>query len=253
MKSIKTLGITIKRIDLGEADRLLTIFTYELGKVRAVVRGAKKLLSKLAGHVEPLSETSFQLHEGKSFYTVTGAELQSSFTTIRDDLSKTGLALSFLESIDSLTAEDEPHMVVYNQLVESLNVLEESDQSLTDRLLKVHFTLKLLSELGYLPELTCCVSCHQPLVPSDNRFSSHLGGVVGAECQHQDFEAIKLSDTAIKGMRLFLDQPVTVSERLKVEKGVLRELEDTIENYLHYHVGRELHSANFTKSTFLSH
>ena len=251
MRSIKTQGIVIKRMELGEADRLLTIFTCELGKVRALARGVRKPLSKLAGHLEPGSVTDCQLHEGRSFYLVTGAEMSGSFTGIRDKLAKTSLACYLLEMVDALTHDGEVQPSIFHLLRDSLTLLESPDYETNGQLLTSAFRLQLLADLGYLPETARCVHCQQVLLPEGNVFSLHLGGILGADCARQDFETLPISTDAIKAMRLLLDQPLAIIYRLKVNKKVLAELDVITENYLHYHVGRPLYSASFLKEATL--
>lgn len=247
MKSIKTHGIIIKRMELGEADRLLTIFTYELGKVRALAKGSRKPLSRLAGHLEPFSLTDCQLHEGKSFYLVTGASIETAFAGIRADLTKTSLACYFLEMVDSLTVDLQAQLTVFELLRESLVVLESVSRKEDYTLLRAAFSLKLLTDLGYLPELTRCVNCHQLLYPEGNGFSARAGGLLCPQCRLTDYDTLAISGNTIKAMRLLLAEPMSVISRVRISHSVLQELEAIIEAYLYYHVGRELYSSHFIK------
>ena len=245
MKSIKTQAIILKRTDLGEADRLLTLFTSGQGKVKAVVKGAKKPLSRLAGHLEPFAVTACQLQEGRNFYTVTGAEVSEPFIELRDDLRKTSLAYYYAEMVDSLTEEDEPHAAIFNLLHQTLQLLEASSED-DIALLTPVFALKLLAELGYHPELSVCANCHEPLEPSDHHFSARLGGLLGPECQKADY--VKLSLNTIKVLRLLLSQPIEVIYRLKPDQINHDELQKVTEHYINYHTERELRSKPFTET-----
>ncbi len=245
MKSIKAQGIVIKRMDLGEADRLLTIYTDRAGKVRALAKGSRRPLSKLAGHIEPFSHTVFELHEGKSFYVITGADLEVGFLGLRDDLEKTSLAYYLLEMVDALTTDNEAHEAVFELLRDGLTLLEHPAESVATRLFVTAFILKLLAEVGYLPELDSCVHCQKPLQPEDNFFSASLGGIVGPECRQEASDRQKINATALKAMRLFLAKPIEVVYRCTLSPQTLGELEYIIENYLQYHVGRQLYSRVF--------
>lgn len=247
MKSIKTTGIILKRTDFGEADRLLTIFSHDQGKVRALAKGARKTLSKLGGHLEPGFMTAFQLSEGRSFYVVTGADLQYPYENIRYELRKTSIAYYLLEAVDSLTVENQSHLNVFRLLSDGLVLLETVPSGLTEVFIAPAFTLKLLAELGYLPELGECVNCHQILCPEGNAFSAQYGGILCTDCQRFDYGAMKLSANTIKIMRLLLENKLEILLRLSPDPIMIDELTAIIENYLHHHSDREMRSLSFVR------
>jgi DNA repair protein RecO (recombination protein O) len=253
MKSIKTTGIVLKQTNFGEADRLLTIFSYDQGKVRALAKGARKTLSKLGGHLEPGSMTAFQLSEGRSFYVVTGADLQYAYADIRTELRKTSIAYYLFESVDALTVEQQAHPHIFSLLSDGLVLLETVEPGPTEAMLPPAFTLKLLAGLGYLPELGVCVNCQQPLEPEGNMFSPRLGGILCVNCQQLDYGAIVLSATTIKVMRLILDNKLEFILRLNPEATVIRELTQIIEIYLQQHSDREMKSLRFVKEVIDSY
>lgn len=251
MKSIKTPTLIIKHQDFGEADRLLTLLSYDLGKVRAINRGARKPLSKLAGHLEPFSLTDCQLQEGRTFYTVTSAQLTHSFPTIRSQLSKTSLVSYWLEMVDTLLPDAEPQPTLFVLLQQSLHILESSDLQADDQLLTAGFSLKFLSNIGYLPEMMHCVACHAPLEPTKNRFSARLGGILDDGCWGTDPAALPIAADTIKAMRLLTQQSITIIPRLALVPSVLKELENITELYLHYQVGRPLRSVGFVREALI--
>lgn len=252
MRSKKVTGIVLKRMDFGEADRLLTVFSFESGKIRALAKGSRKPLSKMAGHIEPCSMTHFQLTEGRNFYVVTGAEMQYPYGDIRQELTKTSLAYYLLEMVDALTVEEEAHPRAFNLLSDGLVLIESLPEEHDNALIATAFAVKLLTELGYLPELSACVQCHNQLTPESNAFSASMGGLLCAECQRLDYGAIPLSATAIKALRLFIDQPLTVVQRLNLDTSVLRELELVTTSSLQQHSDRDLRSASFVREMLAS-
>ena len=88
MHSSKASGIIIKRSNFAEADRILTILTDRLGKIKAIAKGVRKTRSHLAGSLEPYMLVDLQLHEGKTFYIVTGAEIMEEYQNIHSDSIK---------------------------------------------------------------------------------------------------------------------------------------------------------------------
>lgn len=247
MKSLKTTAIVLKRTDFGEADRLLTLFSYDQGKLRALAKGARRPLSKLGGHLEPGSMTAFQLTEGRNFYIVTGAELQYSYADMRDQLRKTSLAYYLLEAVESLTVEQQAHPSAFSLLSDGLVLLETVTPGPTESLLSPAFTLKLLADLGYLPELGLCVHCAKPLEPEENAFSAQMGGILCPDCQSRDYGAIALSATTIKVMRILLENKLEIILRLNPDRKVITELTRIIEGYLQHHTDREMKSLSFVR------
>lgn len=246
-RSLKTIGLILKRQDFGEADRLLTIFSYDKGKLKAIAKGVRKPLSKMAGHLEPFSMTSFQLSEGRNFYTVTGADLQEAFADIRTNLGKTSVALYFLEAVDALTVDNEPHWSAFQLTIDTLAILEAMPGIQKRRVLTVGFSLKLLAELGYLPELQSCVSCTKVLVPEKIVFSSSFGGLLCEDCQRLDYAAIKLSTNSVKAMRILIAEPVGMASRLGLSDAVLDELEQVAQQFLQHHTEREMRTSGFVR------
>ncbi|MFA6492884.1 MAG: DNA repair protein RecO, partial [Patescibacteria group bacterium] len=93
----KTRGIILKRTNLNEADRILTIFTENNGRIKAVAKGIRKTLSKLAGHLELFCLTDFVIAEGRNLDTITAAETQKCFINLRGDLESTNVAYYLAE------------------------------------------------------------------------------------------------------------------------------------------------------------
>lgn len=245
-RSHKTAAIVLKRLDLGEADRLLTLFTLEKGKIRAINRGGRKVLSKLAGHLEPFSLSHCQLEEGRQFYTITAADLQEGFPAIRRQLGRTGEAYCLLEMVDALTIDEVAQPSVYRLLAAALELLADGR-----RLLHSAFTLKLLAEVGYQPDLHQCGQCQRRLEPTGLGYSRALAGLVCEHCHDGAGDNLLVSSTAVKAMRLILEQPLDIIDRITADRSLTAELEAITGHYLNYHTGRELRSLNFMRQANL--
>ncbi len=151
MRSIKTEGIIIKRKNVGEADRLLTVFTRELGKISIKATGVRRITSRRSSHTELLNLSSLYLYKGKSIYTLTEAQTIENFTNLKDKLITIGFAYHICELIDGLCAENQENERVFRLFK---NILFDLSQcylaSSSDILLKVHdFEVELLIELGF--------------------------------------------------------------------------------------------------------
>src|SRR5512137_672873 len=134
-RSFRVTAIVLRHADWGEADRLLTLFTRETGKLRAVAKGARKARSRKAGHLEPFTHVRLQLAKGRDLSIVTQAETVDAYIPLRDDLIKTGYAAYAVELLDRFTYEDETESSIpFRLLTETLGrISQERDAWLAIR------------------------------------------------------------------------------------------------------------------------
>ena len=147
---IKTEAIVLKTADLGEADRLLTIYTKEFGKIQVLAKGIKKLESKLRYNLEPLSYSLLILVEGKNFRIVKDAVLIDQFLSVRNDLEKIKIAYKIVDIINELIAGEEKDEDVWNLILETFMAIERDKIYLN--LVVSEFQSSLLKLLGYDPK-----------------------------------------------------------------------------------------------------
>ena len=106
-RSFRVEAVVLRHANWGEADRLLTIYTREQGKLRAIVKGARKIRSRKAGHVEPFTHITLQLAKGREIPIVTQVETLDPYLPLREDLQLTGHAAYMLELLDRFTYDQE--------------------------------------------------------------------------------------------------------------------------------------------------
>lgn len=142
MRTEKLQGIVLKRSNFGEADKFITIFTREKGKIKVLAKGIRKIKSRRAPHLELVNEVEITVHEGRTFYIVTEAS-----TLARPglaNLEQMGYFFYTSEVLDKLLPENQPHPESYTLLLKLLpNISETSVKK---------FTIELLWDLGYLPK-----------------------------------------------------------------------------------------------------
>ncbi|MBU3957142.1 DNA repair protein RecO, partial [Patescibacteria group bacterium] len=148
-RTYKTEGIILKRINYGEADRILTIYTKHYGKIRALAKGVRRITSRRGGNVELFNQAVLFLNKGKNLDLLTEAQVVNSFKSWRRDLKKVTVAYYFCELVDKLTPEEQPNQAVFQLLSRYLGkigtaILPELTRS---------FEEALLRELGFgVPE-----------------------------------------------------------------------------------------------------
>ena len=235
-RNYQTEAIIIKKIKLGEADRILTLYTPHLGKIQAVAKGVRRPRSKMAGHLELLTHSLVSLARGRNIDTVTGSQTINSFLPLKSDLRLTSYALYATELVNQFSAENLENQPLFQLLLQTFDRLElGGDNELVLR----YFELHLLNETGYRPQLAQCVSCHAMLEPITNSFSPGAGGMLCPTC-HQDQPGYPLSANAQKVLLLLQNNDYSIAGGLKIEPGLARQLERVMLNYLRYLLDSEI-------------
>lgn len=143
-------AIVLKRSDFREDDLLLTFYTEKYGKIIAQAKGAKKIKSKLAGHIEPLNLVEIEWVVGRGGEKLIGAQVIRSYQKIKENYKKILLGFYFLEIIDKTIKLHHPDRKIYEFLKNVLNKLAVIDEEKLS-LVKLCFDYKILFLLGYNP------------------------------------------------------------------------------------------------------
>jgi DNA repair protein RecO (recombination protein O) len=233
----RTPSVVLKRMDLGEADRIVTLYTRDAGKVRAVAKGVRRAVSRSAGHLEPFTLSDVLFAVGRELDIISQADTLEAFRAVREDLELTTHAYYLAEVVDLLTEDRMENRAVFDTLVDGLHNLGSTADA---RLVLIVFHLKLLDALGYRPELRECVSCRATIAPARNHFSALLGGVLCPACGPREPTARDISTSALKLLR-FLQ--LTAGERsVNAPPHVSREAEAVLRDYAEHIVERRLRS-----------
>jgi len=232
----------LKATNFGEADRLLTLYTPHLGKVKAIAKGVRRPQSKIGGHVEPLNHSLLMLARGKNLDIITQSQTIHSFLPIRQDLWKASCAIYMAELVDSFIPEQMESYLLYKLLLDSLNWLcETKDGELVVR----YFELRLLTHLGYSPELKVCLGCKSPLLPRVNFFSPNAGGVLCPSCRWKEPQSYPLSVNGLKVMRFLQANDQAAASRLKLTPQIAAEIGIIMRGYINFLLERRVKSATW--------
>jgi len=198
---VKTLGVVVRKRDIGEADRLLTLLTLRYGKMKAVAKGCRRPKSRLGGNLEPLAVAEFMLwvREGKELALVRGAELVETFPLLESDLRAFASAQCAAELMDRSLVGEEAHPRLYHLLVDFLRSLEGSRAA--DGLLR--FSLRAVELLGYGCRGDKCASCAGaiPEEPGPLWMEYTRGGVLCGKCAARASGGEKLSARVAGALR----------------------------------------------------
>ena len=244
-RNYQTEAIVIKKTKLGEADRILTLYTPHLGKIQAVAKGVRRPKSKMSGHLELLTHSLISLARGRNIDTVTGTQTINGFLPLKSDLRLTSYALYVIELVQQFTAD---HIENYPLFQLSLDTLKTLCQENNKELLLRYFELHLLNEVGYRPQLQRCVACKRALEPTTNLFSSSGGGMLCPNCRHSQPMPYPLSVNALKVLRFLQSSDFDTANRLKLDNELSHELETVMRGYITHLLEREVKSVNWMES-----
>ena len=239
-RTYQTEAIIIKKTRLREADRILTLYTPQLGKIQAVARGVRRPRSKMAGHLELLTHSLVSFARGRNLDTIIGSQTINSFLPLKSDLQLSAYALYATELVNQFTVDQIKNPPLFQLLLETMHNLCQKGNN--ERVLH-YFELHLLNEVGYRPQLQHCVSCRSPLKPTTNSFCSSAGGVLCPNCIQNQRPTYPLSVNALKSLRFIQSNDYKNASRLKLNPALSHEIEEIIRHYLKYLMEREVKSA----------
>jgi len=228
----KDEGIVLKTIKLGEADRIVTLFTRDHGKVRAVAKGVRKTKSRFGARLEPFTRTGLIVYRGRSLDTITSADILTSFHAVRDDYNRLTAAAAISEMVDKITPERERARSTYALMLAGLQALADGKGATV----VPAFAVKLLSLSGYHPQLELCAGCEA--AARLGGFSAELGGAVCDDCWREERGAMRIEPDriALLGRLLSSDFGCEADPRATLE------VTQALKFYAEYHLERPLRS-----------
>ena len=241
-RSYKTEAVVLRSFRLGEADRVLHLYTLDRGRVGAVAKGVRKTKSRFGARLEPLSQIEVLLHQGGGeLQTVTGADLIRSHRAAREEPYRLGAGLIGAEAMLRLFPEQEANPRAFRALSRFLDLLDELEppspgtRGAVDPLV-LSFQLKLLWLSGYLPHLTSCAECGADTGLAG--YSPKAGGAVCEGCANG--AALPLSREGLTGIEGLLSRPLAEAHAAALTARGAREALGVITASYEYHGGFRL-------------
>jgi DNA repair protein RecO (recombination protein O) len=260
----------LKRTDFGEADRILTLFTPDLGKMRAIAKGARKPSSRKSGHIELFTYSMLLLAKGRHLDVVTQADTLDAFMPLRVSLERLGYAYYLAELLDRFSEESDPssrvssfsrsstisdiaaeNRPIFDLLLHSLRWLGNASDD--PALLARYFELHLLRYVGYQPQLFNCVNCGSSIEPVENFFSAEAGGVIDPLCMQNQRDKIAghardaypIPVSVLKVLRYLQTREYETVRSLRITPDVHVQVELLMQHFLAHHLERNLKSVEF--------
>lgn len=239
----KAEGIILKGRNLGEADRILIIYTKELGKISTVAKGVRRNRSKLRGATQPLTHIEMVLYKGRNLDTITQCEVKEMFIAIREDLDRWAYANYIIELLAAMVPERQPHEGVFVLFLTAMHLVAALQEP---ELGALFFAIHFLRMLGFQPEIAVCASCRQKCKEGQKTgLSGAFGGILCSDCLRLDKQAYFLQGGELAVWRQILRMDASLLTRLKLPAKLRARLGRALRYYLQYQLERRLKSAEF--------
>lgn len=218
--------------NVGETDRIYTIYTLEAGKIRILGKGVRKPNAKLAGSLEPITLAEIFVAKSKGMGKITGAIPLENFSKIKSDFDALEKVYDAFVIFSKIIADQEKDKEVYEIFLSFLFGLEKISGEENKAKMEVStlgFFFKLLFQMGYGLEVNNCVHCGKKLEPDNNLFSASRGGILCRDCQSFENKRIKISPESIKLIRIFLKNKIGSLTKLQVSQKDLNNLKVVVQ------------------------
>jgi len=246
MPLYKTAAIVIKSQRWGEADRIVTFYTEQVGKERGIARGARRMKSRFGSALEPFRLVELTLFEKnvESLARISQVDITESFEGLRESLRLITVAARIVNFIRAVTPDRDPNHAVFHALSEGLSTLESvDDPELCALLLQVH----ILGHTGFRPQIDSCTECGVSTGRAPVRFFAQTGGVMCLTCSEKSHNR---GQPISPGSLAFIQQarrlPFLKVTRLRASGQIRQEVEQAIETYVEEVIGISLPSMNLS-------
>jgi DNA repair protein RecO (recombination protein O) len=235
-------AVVLRRINVGETDRIITLFTRERGKLSSIAKGARGPRSRLAGATELFTVFDGLLAQGQTLDVLSQAEVREGFAGIRKDLVRIGYASHFLEIVDAGIEERQVAPQVWDLLVAGLTILEVAESA--DVLCRA-FELHAMALFGYEPELRSCVLDGAALDPTHPFFHPLRGGTLCPRCAYRTAGSIAIQPATLRVLQELGVRPFIQAAHLELPERLRGELARCLVPYIRHHLEAPLRSLQY--------
>lgn len=250
MTGYTTPALVLKRIDYGDHDLIISLFTLDRGKVSVIAKAAKKSVKRFGGILELFTalEAVIKPGRGKGLPVLQEAALLQPFTNIRSDVIKTAYAAYWSELVNTWMEEYDRQDLIFQLLS---HLLEELDRGgFGNRALSILFQIRFMALSGLAPNLSQCSRCGLDLARLGSReiyFSLAGGGIVCGECGSPGGRRVALSRGTLKQLAWIQRGSLGKALRLQFSQQALAEGLTLCEAFVPYHLGKEPKSLKFLR------
>ena len=200
MATYKTKAIVLSSYPYRDHDKIICFYSSDYGRIEARARGSRKIISKLAGHLEPFLLVELMLAHGKRWDILAGSRTISAQKQIRSNVDLLACASVCVEAVKHISKPLSADIKIYNLLTDVLNLLEENKLTLSEKKhLVISFLWKTVCLSGFAPEINNCI--HSRKKVEKGYFSFEGGGMLSGEFSHQDSGSVYLEEKELESLR----------------------------------------------------
>ncbi len=244
MPLYKTKAIVLKSQRWGEADRIVTVYSEQAGKVRGIANGARRMKSRFGGSLEPFRLIDLTLFEknSESLARISQADITEPFEPIRENLDLMTAAACMVNVVLALTPDRDPNHAVFQALLDGLASLDsKNDPALCALLFQIH----ILGHTGFRPQIDHCVECGKYTGMVSAIFSPQSGGIVCRSCYEHSYDrGFSISPGSLAFIQQARRLPFNKAIRLRAAGQVRMEVEQVVEACVRVVSGKTLPALN---------
>lgn len=183
MQNFVTDAINLKSYNLSEADKIMVMYSKDMGLIKGVAKGCKKPKSKLGARMDLLVANQLMLYKGKNLDTICEAKSINTFKNSRQSIDKLLYSTYVSEVVNNFGVEGDPCSAeIYDLLYKALEKIANSTEAKDVLIAVIKFQLKIMEIAGYGVELDSCLCCREQILDENMYFSAKMGGVICEEC-----------------------------------------------------------------------
>lgn len=239
----RTIGFVLKRRDYSETSNIVTLYTRDCGKIRALAKGARRKKSEFLGLLEPLSLLEIVFIERRSgLHILKEAHLLVSNLELRQELSKIAHAMNLLSLVDQTQPDEDACPDVFELLVSGLAALSHVSNSQN---VAFAFQAHLLRHCGQLPRLDICARCGSSLEPAA-LFRASSGALLCRSCgNHRD---LPFPPGTLGALRRLAEMPLSRCGRIRLSNEQQAEISRVLSAMVRTAIEADLPSQSVTLS-----
>lgn len=197
----KYTGIILGKKDVGETDRIYTIYTLESGKIRVLAKSVRKANAKLAGFLENFNLAEIFIAKSQGMGKITGSLVINNFSEIKNNLETVRAVFDSIGLLNKMIKDesgDPKTFKLLREYLETMNEIAKENNQDKNEIISLGFSFKFFEELGYKIEVGNCAFCQEKIKEGNNFFDPQQGGIVCEKCLSNLKTRIRANTNAIK-------------------------------------------------------
>ena len=252
MATYRSEAIVLRKRDTREYDQVVTLFTREKGKVELIVKGARKIGSKMAGHLEPFGMVDVMVAQGKVQDRIAGTKLLENFPNLKSNLESIALSVYFNEAVDSIIHGNQSDPKVFALILEAYYSIDQyvlrnkHSANIHDQvLIALSYILKLCASQGFAPVFNACFYCKNAVKEEKNFISDQHLSIVCPLCRQKEQSLYPISVTALKVLRLINQKTLSTIKIKNLDPVISSEVRKIVNSFILMISERQMFSYSF--------